>query len=333
MSINFLKVKLPPKTRMDCYRMAIYPILKYYDLDSELLFITKNTNLRYQEKLFCKEIECINIRQIFNDFGIEYLCINLTCKEKILSIIKNAIDNDCFAICFMDIFYYSPFKSIFQKVHTIHGVPIYGYNDEKRVFYVIDSDYLESFNRIFLEVPYDDIINSVIGYSSLNKFANIQLLKMDDSNTTSNCAINYIRRKHAIEYSKCINAVEYSECITEFNSLYNYISAFCTSENEMIKFSKQSYRHIDQFINSRMLEYYGIPYIFENTDELQNLNSAIVEKSNFVRSIMYRTAYTSEYRKKSFEKFPEYFESILDNEKRRLEFMNKFQWKNNLKPF
>lgn len=333
MSINFSKVKLPPKIRMDCYRMALYPILKYYNLDAELLLIAKKANLGYEEKLICKESECINIGKMFNDFGIESLFMNLVNKEKVMSVIKTAIDNDCFVICFMDVFYYSPFKSIFQKTHTVHGIPIYGYDDEKRVFYSIDSDYMESFNRVFAKVPYDDIINSVIGYSNLKKSFNIQVLKKDDSKTIPSFSVDSIRQKYATQYGERINLTEYNKYGEELKSLYNYISVFCTSEDEMIKFSKQSYKYIDQFINARMLEYYGMPSIFENIDDLQNFNYVTVEKSNFIRSIMYRTVYTGEYRQKSFEKFPECFNSILNNEKKRLEFMNTFQWENNIKPF
>ena len=167
----------------------------------------------------------------------------------------------------------------------------------------------------------------------MKKSFNIQVLKKDDSKTIPSFSVDSIRQKYATQYGERINLTEYNKYGEELKSLYNYISVFCTSEDEMIKFSKQSYKYIDQFINARMLEYYGMPSIFENIDDLQNFNYVTVEKSNFIRSIMYRTVYTGEYRQKSFEKFPECFNSILNNEKKRLEFMNTFQWENNIKPF
>ena len=57
----------------------------------------------------------------------------------------------------------------------------------------------------------------------------------------------------------------------------------------------------------------------------------IINKANLVRGIMYRTHYSQEYRKSSFERFEECFEEIFNNEQKRLEFMLEFNWKHNIK--
>jgi len=91
------------------------------------------------------------------------------------------------------------------------------------------------------------------------------------------------------------------------------------------------YPSIDKFINARMLEFYGLPIIFKNLEYIKKVNMDIINKANLVRGIMYRTHYSQEYRKSSFERFEECFEEIFNNEQKRLEFMLGFNWKHNIK--
>ena len=333
MGVDVLKVKLPPRVRMDCYRMAIYPILKYYGLDADLLFIKNDSTLGYKSELYIDEIECYNMEDMLNDFNIEIIPLNVINEKEIISVIKRAIDDEIFVICLMDVYYYSPFRAVFHKLHTVHGIPVYGYNEEKKVFYVIDSDYLESFNRTFLEVSYEDVINSVIGYSRMGRSFNIQLFVRTSNKEIPLSLMKEIRIKYAIQYGKCIDQEKYNGYVNEFINLYNYICTSCSSEKEMLNFTKKSYKYIDKFINARMLEYYGMPFVFKNIESLRQFNYITIEKSNLVRSIMYRTLYTGEYRKESFEKFPSCFEVILNREISRLDFINSFKWVDNIQMF
>ena len=330
MSIDVLKIRLPPKVRMDCFRMALYPILKYNNADADLLFISRIEYLEYKEKLMSACIECIDLGELLCDFNIENHSLVLNDKEKILELIKKVLDNDFLVICFLDVFYYSPFKATFNKIHTVHGVPIYGYNDKKSVFYIIDSDYLASFNRVFLEVSYHDIVDSMIGYNDLKHFSNIKIYKKSENNKDVKSKKS-IREKYAFEFKKKTSGIAFTQSVDFFDSVNDYISFHCTTEKEMISFCKETYGSIDQIINARMLEYYGVPFIFKNISTLQDLDAKIVQDSNYIRAIMYRTVYTGEFRKGSFENFPRFFQSIFVNEKKRMEFMYKFKWEDNIK--
>ena len=66
-----------------------------------------------------------------------------------------------------------------------------------------------------------------------------------------------------------------------------------------------------------MLEFYGLPIIFKNLEYIKKVNMDIINKANLVRGIMYRTHYSQEYRKSSFERFEECFEEIFNNEQKR----------------
>ena len=71
MSIDRLKVKLPPHVRMDCYRTALFPILEYYNADPNLLMISSDAKFSYENELKCDEERCYQYNDIFRDFNIE----------------------------------------------------------------------------------------------------------------------------------------------------------------------------------------------------------------------------------------------------------------------
>ena len=331
MSIDRFKIKLPPHIRMDCYRTALYPILEYYEADPDLLMILNDAKFVYESELKCETERCYQLNDMFQDFNIKKMAIEVPNDMDILSFLKSKLDNDCFLICFLDVFFYSPFKAVFQRFHTTHGIPIFGYNDDKKVFYAIDSDYMESFERIFIEVPYDEMVKSVVGFYNLKNMPAIHVLYKDTENLVHPLPLNEIRRKYAINFGNMFSSDRYNNYNNEMAEFYNYIFDNASYENEMIDFSRKFYTHIDRFINARMLEYYAMPRIFDDITTLQRIDATIVEKCNFIRAIIYRTNMAKQYRKQSFERFPEYFNIIFEKEKERIAFLKSFCWKKNIK--
>lgn len=331
MSIDRLKVKLPPHVRMDCYRTALFPILEYYNADPNLLMISSDAKFSYENELKCDEERCYQYNDIFRDFNIERVSFEILSNIDILTFLKAKLNNDCFVICLLDVFFYSPFKAVFQRFHAIHGIPIFGYDDDKKVFYAIDADYIESFERVFIEVPYEDIVKSVTGFYNLKKLPAIHTVYKSTNEIENPLLLNDIRRKYAIKFGNTFLSDRYNNYSDEMAGFYNYICANATYENEMIDFSRKFYVHIDRFINARMLEYYAMPRIFDDITALQNIDATIVEKCNFIRAIIYRTNMAKQYRKQSFERFPEYFRIIFEKEKERVIFFKSFCWKKNIK--
>lgn len=331
MSIDVSRVKLPPKLRMDCYRTALYPILHYYGCDADLLLIAEGVLLQYNEKLTCAAIPFFSDEDLLEDFDIDQTFLRFDRKEEVVPSLTRALDKGFFAVCLLDIYYYSLFRSVYQKNHTVHGFPVYGYDDEKRIFHAIDADYLESFERTFVQVPYEDIANGVIGYTKLREMPGMQVLKRDHAEPAGSSHMRSIREKYVKKYIESLRGNNGTFCSSEMDNFLQYLSDSALSEDEMVNFSIQTYKYIDQFINARMQEYYSLPDFFRDVTRLQELDMSIVEKSNYVRSIMYRTLYTREYRRRSFEKFPDIFKNILSSEKERADFISTFPWENNFK--
>ena len=115
MSIDVSRVKLPPKLRMDCYRTALYPILHYYGCDADLLLIAEGVLLQYNEKLTCAAIPFFSDEELLEDFDIDQTFLRFDRKEEVVPSLTRALDKGFFAVCLLDIYYYSLFRSVYQK--------------------------------------------------------------------------------------------------------------------------------------------------------------------------------------------------------------------------
>ena len=168
--------------RMDCYRLSLYPILKYYNCDADLLIISNNLMLKKGKPLFAETTQFIDYNKLISNMGIGQMVGVLKSKEMIINTLRKCIDQGGVAICFIDCYYYSPFRAVYNKSHVAHSIPVCGYDDENQVFYAIDYNYFENFSRTVVSVPYDDLSDSMLGYIELKNLPNIQIMKIKYQN-------------------------------------------------------------------------------------------------------------------------------------------------------
>ena len=309
--------------------MALYSIFKYYCLDADLLNIPINVMLKSKNKLSIDDSEVIDCSSLLYDLGIISKWISLNNKQEIISVLKRAIDMGAVAICRIDCYFYSQFHALYHTAHSVHGVPIFGYDTNRQIFNTIDSNYYEDFSKIPLDVSFDDIADSTIGFGDFKKMPNVQIIKKDPHINGDNLLI---RKKYVNIFASKINDI-LKNCdfiVHGLDDTINYIKNWYSDPDKMMSFCWENYPTIDKFINARMLEFYGIPRVFVNIDDLQKLNLDTVNRLNLIRGVMYRTIYAREYREKSFEKVLECFQKIDRNERQRIHFMCNFNWENNI---
>lgn len=329
MSEKIIKLPLPPHVRMDCYRYALYPILDYYGAYPYLLYLSDDAMLNYNNVLKIEYRYLYDIKEFFGDVGIDVSYWSPSNQDEIISIIKSSLDQEKLIICFIDLFHYSLFPSLYHKRHSNHSVPIYGYDDDKEIFYIIDSDYMESYERTYKSVPYEDIAKGLLAY--LERYPNFKGA-LQVYHKSKEVSMRFPHKYLSIfERFWLDNTEYYAELIENFEIFCQRINGCYDNETEMINLSSNIYIHMDKYINHRMMEYYGYSFVFKGIEAFLYIVEEIIEMSNFIRAILYRTIFTHEYREMSFKKCNEYFQNIMKNEKKRLLFMQSFDWKNNIK--
>ena len=146
-----------------CLECAIKSALSKWRIDTEYLYIGA-LNFGYNDKmrLFGERISC-NKRQMFK--YIEYQGVGISRKKaesynELFTIICNELNHEKPIVVYINT-YYCPWNEIYNQYEFNHYCTIIGYDNEKEVFYCIDSyltDKIVELNYKDLKLGYKDYI-------------------------------------------------------------------------------------------------------------------------------------------------------------------------------
>ncbi|MHB1485867.1 MAG: cysteine peptidase family C39 domain-containing protein [Saccharofermentanales bacterium] len=145
----------------NCYYSALFPIILHfnksitpiilndiyiYELDSE---VTPNL-IRVKQHNIVEEYS-----EILKERGINE---ELTEPSDLIAQIKSFIDEGRPVMLFIDCFYEPIRFDAFKQNHWTHILPLYGYDDDRRVFKILEHKYATGFTYGEFELDYDDAV-------------------------------------------------------------------------------------------------------------------------------------------------------------------------------
>lgn len=332
--------KLPPKIRMGCYKYALYSVFQKYNCNPKSLLFTNDVIIDYSNSFKVNDRTLIEYENIFIMNGLKIINKIPEFQEDVENIIKSAVNLNQSVICFIDTFYYSCFPATYNKIHALHAIPIFGYDDEKKVYKAIDSDFMNDFQRKFREIPYETLSKSVMEFKNTKYYNNkstgqitrepIQIIY---KNSTTRIDTLYEQLNIFKEFFCSVNCKKtYEKHLFSLSCYCDHFSSSYKDEKIMIRESSADCFQFDKFINFRMLEYYIMTEVLSAGEELIDTLSEIIEIGNLIRSIMYRTSFTKVYREKSFYRCAEELKILVEKETNRykllFEFWEKNSWRN-----
>ena len=306
-----------------CFFHAFFPVIRHFNRDilpfiSNEIFIYEYNETKTDYKLGMKVFEKNSVENI-----LESMDINVMTKVETNDIIGNlisSIDNERPVIIFIDCYYESIRPDAFQKNHFPHTLLIYGYNNIDEMFYILEHKYRDSYLYEKRTISYSDVVNCYNGFIvNLKKDKNPLTyfeysIKSNDQSSEKN---NLFKR------NICLDAF-YENLQENKKTLYNGI--------EDLKLFINDYRHIvfeesllkknvddllnafNGIINNKNLERYCVLKIFNSNYNSINLCESIINSWSFIRGIIGKYKFSSQYNLKSFEKSIEKLNEIYDLE-------------------
>lgn len=139
-----------------CYFHQLLACYKYFGVQPEIvmgnylnLYVEEGEKLRTREyQVFNKEIfeKLTGIRQI------KYIPKGLI-QDELIKLLKNGVPSIIVVDCF-----YMPFRAdTYQKIHTDHYVSVYGYDEEKKLFIILEHESEKNFRYVRHEFPIEDL--------------------------------------------------------------------------------------------------------------------------------------------------------------------------------
>lgn len=150
-----------------CFFNSLFPVLRYFN--KSILSILTNDIVAYrydsrntEDEFGVQYVPVRSVDQLMRDIGIGYKSINI-CKD-VCSEIIDAILNGKPVIIWVDCFYESIRKDCFQKLHWPHTLVIYGFDEKREVFYVIEHKHRDNLSYEQCEISYQEISQAYEGY-------------------------------------------------------------------------------------------------------------------------------------------------------------------------
>lgn len=239
-------------TIFNCFDAALYSALYNFDCEPRYIIFNEYDHLVIDDNIFSINRELhYQLKYELENLGFE---IEETVKKELVTInnIIDGIDSNSAYIMYL----YEPIsyefdskKSNFNQKRK-HCFIIYGYNKQKKIFYVIDFLDIATYVYKSLYMTFDDFLTSLEKTFHVNEFYMIRLKRISNSKINLFCNIN--------EYTDVFldNIIKIDDFLCEFRrnilcndnriSLFNYIKNIIFISNYL---KKMEYVYKDEHFN------------------------------------------------------------------------------------
>lgn len=297
--------------RVDCYRQALLPAIIHCGRDIRPFLLANVGHFEYDKTFSFSEIPMLNYDTALKNLGIDQQYLYTT-KNNFIENICESINKNKIVIAYVDTFSYNRFPALYSNTHSRHGILIYGYNIINQTFYIIDSNFIENFEREKAEISFDDLLiahNEMIEHYKIQNF--IELISpLDQYN--ENYTLAYISKY--LEFIKR-NPNIFNNSIQSLNNYAIYFKNLFDEKEKIIRTASPIYTSFNRAINLRHLEYVAYRNVFENVENILECLDEMIGLYNYVRAVMYKSLYTQEYRDQSFRKCSKLIDKIIELEK------------------
>lgn len=301
----------------DCLFNAFFPIIN--DLGGDInCVLAKDISLyKYDSTLHRIESVLFQAESISNIL-YKYYKILVKIKvntDNIIDEVMRAVNNKNYIIVHIDCYYEDIRKDMYQKSHWTHALLIYGYDADKREFYILEHDNVNTLSYSRKVLKYDVLLECFNGYiKNFQKGMATPLFYIIDSSHFENCILkpefDSVFRNHI-----CDNKDKIQASIKNLNSYINFFETIVYNSEYIHKHIDFLVREFNDIVKCKTADSYKFKCLYGNECTISKLSTDILNNWSFIRSIFQKFKYTNLYRKPSFEKTVIKMKEILQFEK------------------
>lgn len=296
-----------------CFKHQVLSALQ--SLNVNILTYITNTFYTYSYKQNYLKSQQIQ----FNSYSKNYKEMNIkmlhkkNIKDPIIQEIIKQLNKNRLVIIPCDCYGLTYRKDMYNKLHSLHYILIYGYNDKNISFYTIDHDYLNSFQYKKKLVKFIDIEKGFNAYKKTYYKKSYSLLhiiyKIHNKNNRSTTSFidNISNNKHLINQG--LNALK--QYINDFESLINNKKLFLNKIEKIYKNFVLIRQHKER-------QKYQLQYCFKRR-KLTNILNKIIYEYTFIITILYKCFLINKHNYNSLLKCKEKLNNIYQLEEKLIQ--------------
>ncbi|WP_010250906.1 AMP-binding protein [Acetivibrio cellulolyticus] len=304
-----------------CYLNSLIPIVRHFNKDLMPLLVNDIIGYQYKNGDMQNIIQYMPVEpveKILDNIGIKSL--SSSDDSNLCDRINTAISNGRPVVLWIDCFYSPVRVDAYNKSHFEHCILIYGYDNTKRVYSVIEHRHRDNLSYEKKLIPYQDIINCCKGY--VNDFYGKKVDMPVYSEYYSVCTTpGRIENPDELKtYKHIFNANMINRKDGIFKGIYS-MKDYCkdfeniTGSEEMLeKHAESIFSGINNVINIKQVERYRLDKLYGETFEGIGMLDEILADWSEVRKMTAKYVYSSVYKKESFSYAVEKLKEIYEKE-------------------
>lgn len=316
----------------ECFYNSLFPIVKHFK--GNIGYFFANDIIRYHyndstQEIIKFEVDYVSVqneKHVFDACGVSY-----NFKEKadnVIEEVKTSISNGKPVIIWIDCFYDSIRVDTYKKEHLPHTLLLYGYDERKKVFHIIEHNNRDNLSYVNCTISYEDVCDCYEGY--LARFKGNHRDKTyyefyagnhrDEDNDEDNTIMEVIKENFLSHKDVLLDNVKTVKKIT------GDIGMLLSDENMLKKNIALLVKRLNDIMNAKQVQKYSLMNYFKSSNQLLVQLDDILDSWEKVRAWFVKYMFTSVYTDKSVKNILNYLENISDAENKFvLQLMNQVQ--------
>lgn len=296
-----------------CFYSAFMPVARYFAKD--VLFFMANDLIVYDYF----DIECASGISIDYKSGKRFEDITKDANMKInkvkrsnviVSDLKSSISNGKPVIICIDSFYEPIRKDVYNKEHWPHNLLVYGFDDTREVFNIIEHKNRKSMVYEKRELSYEHMVNCYEGY--FDHYKNLDIINSDVNFVLYNDLIEFPtyfefdagadNNQNLISNAKkifCENLINNETVLIDgLNKLVEYRKTFTNTvydETQLKEGCDRLLKMLNTIISGRLVEEYRLKHLLKEYPGITNKIGSILDRWRDVRNGLLKYHYSQKY--------------------------------------
>lgn len=301
--------------RTGCYNIALLCAVFRFRRDFRHLMLWDVATVDFQDMRFkMRFLNVFEINELMDGIGLQIQTIK-TQPETFSDSVCRCLDEDCPVLTYFDVFAYSNFPSTYHKKHAEHCIMLFGYERTEKLFHIVDHDYTEDFVYRRKTAPFSDMQDSFAAY--LTHYYPRNYVEMIGSVRNEGFAEIHDTVQKYLCFVTDPQFIKNNQ--SSFSASSDFLNKISGSEREFIAYADQYYITTNSLFSKRMYEYQVFSRLFGEKNLMADVLESLLDRYNFVRSIMYKTKISHIYRSISAEKSAAAFAEICRYEKQYMD--------------
>jgi hypothetical protein len=289
-----------------CFYNSIFPVIHHFNRNILSILINDINFYDFNEINGSKRLTMDYHSYQPIEAVVQTLGINAVIKKESPDIINDLIyglNNEHPVIIWVDCYYASIRKDMYQKRHYAHTWLVYGYDKNKEIFDIIEHNHKDNLTYGKKEISFNELKDAYNGvfihcHDDMIKDNYYEFYTNPDSHSK-----NGNNSDHMVMLYKNFERLK-SHVLRGLNKLEDFISYFKEVYMEQEKLLEEAEALINGFndiINAKNVELYKYKILFDEKDEKVVNVKTIIDCWTFLRNVLARYMYTGEYEGQSLK--------------------------------